>query len=149
MLQVTDEDHEEELRTLNLAQPLMPEWKDLEFRQHTGNLTALFDFYAFGKNGEIGFGVDVKVRDGNSTAYQDYFVSKEKVYFMRAHPERAYYVIYFFKGNSTIRVYCLNDCSLIEEKDITFVHKRTGLPTVGKVFAVPAYAFCLELIVVD
>ena len=139
-MQELPSDKSEELRVLNLIQPLIPGIKDLVFKQNNGS--AFFDFDSPEAS------LDIKVREERSDRFKDYFVSKEKVYYLHGHKDRPCYVIYFFKNDNKIRAYKLNDCQL-EEKEIEFVHKRTGQPTKSKVFCLPAGNFCFEGIVYD
>ena len=98
---------------------------------------SIFDFISL--NGQIE--LDVKVRDCESTAYPDYFVSADKVRRMKQYPLKSFYVAYYFLKDQKVRVYNLSE---LEEREIEFKHKRSGENIKSHVFCINSAAHLLD-----
>lgn len=134
-MQVTKKDESSERFILGLIKKHIPAFRKVKFEQGLG--ASLFDFWGFKKNGDKKIGVDVKVRDIRSTAYSDYFISKDKMSMVFAKLEMQFFAIYYFSKDRKVRVYDLSNPK-IEEREIKFTHKRTGKEMKQDVFAIPA-----------
>ena len=133
-----DQSHEEHI--LEHVKPHIEDFDSLTFEHQTG--ASLFDFHGFYTGVQV-CEVDVKVRDAFSETFKDYFISTDKIHRMRAKPDLSFYMIFYFTKDRRVRVYNLRSCAL-EEKEISFTHKRSGELIEKKVSSVPAGQFIFD-----
>lgn len=138
---VNQTDLELERDILFSVQPVFPRLEQYDFQQSQSK-TAIFDFRGY-LGLKVVAGLDVKVRDTNAYKYPNYFISKDKVAVVKAHPEFDFFILYYFEYGKTARLYYLNDLEL-PETTLNFRHKRGGNYLESKVHQVPANAFIGE-----
>jgi len=139
MLQVTSNDITLEQQVLDMVKDT-DLFRDLIFFHNRPD--SVYDFAGFLKTMPV-CEVDIKVREESSFSFPNYFVSKEKVGWMRGHPRLDYYIVYFFNGDKKIRIYQLNSLDL-KSRMLNFKHKRSGRNLTSMVFLVPAQEFAAE-----
>lgn len=136
---VNDQDKENEKKVFEQIRNLVPAFENLKFVQ-TLKKEDVYDFLGYRREVKL----DIKVRNIRSTDYPDFFISKEKVEEMKAAPTEDHYIAYQFTKDQKIRVYHLNKIKL-EQRDLNFVHRRSGKETDSDVFLVPSNEHILEV----
>lgn len=143
-MEVTPRDESNERFVLKLTKKHIPALRLVKLVQARG--VSLFDFWGF-RNEIKTVGIDVKVRDIPSNKFKDYFISKDKIYMVRAKPEMDFYVIYYFKGDHVLKVFNLREVDL-GECDLEFTHKRTGKLLRQNLYTIPSYQHCFRALLI-
>jgi hypothetical protein len=148
MLYSNNDDHKIEREIMDSIKTVFSPFSGLTFVQNTDQ-TAIFDFHG-DRDGVQVVLADIKSRDIWANAYQNYFISEEKVECAK-HASVDCYMVYYFEKEKLVRVFNINRLlfeDLIGNRDLDFTHRRAGIEMKKVVNTVPARAFDAEFYLV-